>query len=170
MQSPEITPHKHSHGGFPGGASGKESTCQCRRHGFDPWVGKIHWRRKWQSTPILLPEKVRGYRSLAGYSPQDYKESDTTKVTQQHANVIKLTKGQRQFDGTKSFQQTGLEQLNIHLQKKLIQHKPYTCYKKINSKCIMDLNVKCKTIKLLEDNIEENIIELGMAMIHERNN
>ena len=34
----------------------------------------------------------------------------------------------------------------------------------------MDLNVKCKTIKLLEDNIEENIIDLGMAMIHERNN
>ena len=33
--------------GFPGGASGKESACQCKRHGFDPWVGKIPWRRKW---------------------------------------------------------------------------------------------------------------------------
>ena len=34
---------------FPGGLSGKESSCQCRRHrrlGFDPWVWKIHWRRK----------------------------------------------------------------------------------------------------------------------------
>ena len=35
--------------GFPGGASGKESTCQCRRHkrrGFNPWVRKIPWKRK----------------------------------------------------------------------------------------------------------------------------
>ena len=42
----------------PGGASGKEPTCQCRRHkrhGFDPWVGKIPWRRAWQPTPVFLP-------------------------------------------------------------------------------------------------------------------
>ena len=43
--------------------SGKESTCQCRRHTFDPWVGKIPWRRKWQSTPIFLPWKSHGHRS-----------------------------------------------------------------------------------------------------------
>ena len=44
--------------GFPGGASGKESTCQRkrrRRHGFYPWIGKIPWRRAWQPTPVLLP-------------------------------------------------------------------------------------------------------------------
>ena len=44
----------------PGGASGKDSTCQCRRskrHRFDPWVGKIPWRRKWQPTPVFLPGK-----------------------------------------------------------------------------------------------------------------
>ena len=35
---------------FPGGASGKEPNCQ-RRCGFNPWVGKIPWRRKWQPTP-----------------------------------------------------------------------------------------------------------------------
>ena len=43
--------------GFPGGTSGKESTCQCRRLkklGFDPWVGKISWRRAWQLTPVCL--------------------------------------------------------------------------------------------------------------------
>ena len=40
---------------LPRGLSGKESTCQCRRHGFDPWVGKILWRRKWQPTPVFLP-------------------------------------------------------------------------------------------------------------------
>ena len=59
--------------------SGKESNCQCRRckgHGFDPCVGKIPWRRKWQPTPIFLPGKLHRLRSLAGYSPWDYKESD----------------------------------------------------------------------------------------------
>ena len=45
---------------------------------FDPWVGKISWRRKWQPTPVLLPGKVHGLRSLVGYSPWDRKESDTT--------------------------------------------------------------------------------------------
>ena len=43
---------------FPGTSDGKESACQCRRHKkhrFDPWVGKIPWRRKWQPTPVFLP-------------------------------------------------------------------------------------------------------------------
>ena len=42
---------------------------QCRRCGFDPWVGKIPWRRKWRPTPVLLPGKFHGLRSLVGYSP-----------------------------------------------------------------------------------------------------
>ena len=42
------------------------------------WVGKIHWRRKWQPTPVLLPGKSHGWRILLGYSPQSRKESDTT--------------------------------------------------------------------------------------------
>ena len=46
--------------------------------GFDPWVGKIPWRRKWQPTPVLLPGKFHGQRSLVGYSPWGRKESDTT--------------------------------------------------------------------------------------------
>ena len=59
-------------GRHPGGARGKESTCQCRRHrrqGFEPWVGKIPWRRKWQPTPVFLLGKSHGQRSLVGYSP-----------------------------------------------------------------------------------------------------
>ena len=71
-------------GGLPGGASGKEPNCQCRRHkrrGFDPWVRKIPWSRKWQPTPVFLTGKSHGQRSLAGYSPQDCKELDTTEVT-----------------------------------------------------------------------------------------
>ena len=58
-------------GGFPGGASGKDPPCQCRRHkrhGFDSWVGKIPWRRKWQPTPVFLPGKSHRQRSLMGYN------------------------------------------------------------------------------------------------------
>ena len=51
------------------GASGKALACQCKRHGFNPWVGKIPWRRAWQPTPVLLPGESHGPRSLAGYSP-----------------------------------------------------------------------------------------------------
>ena len=51
---------------------------QCTRPGFDPWVGKILWRRKWLSTPVLLPGKFHGRRGLAGYSSWGRKESDTT--------------------------------------------------------------------------------------------
>ena len=58
--------------GFPGGTSGKEPTCwckRCRRHRFNPGVGKIPWRRKWQPTLVFLPGEAHGQRSLAGYSP-----------------------------------------------------------------------------------------------------
>ena len=42
---------------------------QCGRPGFDPWVGKILWRRKWQLTPVFLPGEFHGQRNLAGYCP-----------------------------------------------------------------------------------------------------
>ena len=54
---------------FPRWLSGKESTCQCRKRGFDPWSRKIPWRRKWQPTPVFWPENPQGQRILAGYSP-----------------------------------------------------------------------------------------------------
>ena len=41
--------------GLPRWLSGKEFACQCRRYGFDPWVGNISWRKKWQPTPVFLP-------------------------------------------------------------------------------------------------------------------
>ena len=58
--------------GRTGSASGKESACRhrrCRILGFDPWVGKIPWRRKWQYTPVFVPGKSHGQRSLVGHSP-----------------------------------------------------------------------------------------------------
>ena len=55
------------------------SVClQYRRPRFDPWIGKISWRRKWQPTPVFLPGESQGRRSLVGYSPWGRKESDTT--------------------------------------------------------------------------------------------
>ena len=44
--------------------------------GFDPWVGKVLWRRKWQPTPVLLPGKSHGERSIVGYSPWACNELD----------------------------------------------------------------------------------------------
>ena len=60
--------------GFPAGSDGKES--ECRRPGFDPWVGKILWIREWQPTPVFLPEKFHGQRSLVGYNPWGCREWD----------------------------------------------------------------------------------------------
>ena len=45
---------------------------------FDPWVGKIPWRREWHPTGVFLPGETHEQRSLAGYSPWDHTESDMT--------------------------------------------------------------------------------------------
>ena len=51
---------------------------QCRRSWFDPWVGKVSWRRAWQPTPVSLPGEFHGQRGVKGYSPRGRKELDTT--------------------------------------------------------------------------------------------
>ena len=51
------------------------------RRGFNPWVGKIPWRRARLPAPLLLPGESHGQRSLAGYGPQGCKELDMTEVT-----------------------------------------------------------------------------------------
>ena len=76
--------HPEEEKGFAGGIGGKEPTCQCRRHKrpeFEPWFGKIPWRRKWQPTPVFLPGESHGQRNLVGYSPQGCKELDMTEAT-----------------------------------------------------------------------------------------
>ena len=49
---------------------------------FDPWVGKIPWRKAWQTTPVFLPGESHGHRSLAKYNSQSHKESDMTEATE----------------------------------------------------------------------------------------
>ena len=70
-------------GRLPWWLSGKESTCQCRRPGFDPWVGTVPWRRKWQPTPGFLEYlgmlgKSHGHSNLASVVAGVAKELDTT--------------------------------------------------------------------------------------------
>ena len=57
---------------------GKTICLQCRRCGFNPWVGKILWRKKYLSTLVFLPGEFHGQRSPVGYSPWGCKVSDTT--------------------------------------------------------------------------------------------
>ena len=64
---------------FPDSSVGKESACNAGDLGLILESGRsLGKRMAWQPTPVFLPGEVRGQRSLAGYSPQDYKESDTT--------------------------------------------------------------------------------------------
>ena len=77
---------------FPDVASGKESTCQCRRHkscGFDPWVGKIPWSRKQQPTPVFLPGKSHGqWATVHGVA-----KSQTQLITHTHLHLYLVCSG-----------------------------------------------------------------------------
>ena len=75
-----MSRHSAPNRGFPGSTGGKEFTCQCRRHkrslgGEDPLEEGV------VPTPVLLPGGSHGQRSLAGYSPWDHTEPNTTEVT-----------------------------------------------------------------------------------------
>ena len=79
---------------------GEESVCQCRRHRrrrFNPWVGKIPWSRKWQPTPVFLPGISYVQRILAGHSPWDCKELDTTEWLRVHTHTHTHTHTQRRL-------------------------------------------------------------------------
>ena len=72
---------------FPGGWAVNNPPANAGDAGFDPWVRKIPWRRKWPPTPVFLPGKSSGQRSLAGYSPRGHKRvgrSLATKQQKQH--------------------------------------------------------------------------------------
>ena len=76
---------------FPGSSDHKVSAYSARDQ-VQSWVRKILWRRKWQPTPVFLPRESRGQRSVVGYSPWSYKESDMTEqlstAQQQHMETI----------------------------------------------------------------------------------
>ena len=95
----ELLPQALHHG-LPWWLSIRESACQYRRPGFDPWVGKIPWSREWQPTSVFLPGESHGQKSLAGYSPWDRKESYTTEQlthTHTHTHTHTSSCGNRQL-------------------------------------------------------------------------
>ena len=74
---------------FPG------ATCQytrCRKCEFDPWIRRIPWRRKWRPTPVFLPGKFHGQRSLVGYSPWGHKRVRDDLATKQQYCLHLFTK------------------------------------------------------------------------------
>ena len=78
--------------GLPWCLSGKECTCQCNRHGFNPWVRKITWRRKWPPSPVLLPEQYHWQRNPVSYSPWDCNRFGHDLETKQQQYIITLSK------------------------------------------------------------------------------
>ena len=72
-----FSTHPNPAEGLPWWLRWQRTHLQCRRHGFDPWIGKIAWRRERLPTPVFWPAECHGQRNLAGYSPWGRKESDT---------------------------------------------------------------------------------------------
>ena len=91
--------------GFLCGSAGKESACQLRRLGCDPWVRKIPWRRKWQPTPVCLPGKSHGQRSLEGcgpWGPERVRQDLAIKTTTTTTDILNFTLLVSSFIGTGS--------------------------------------------------------------------
>ena len=87
-----------AHLGYPGGAVEKNQPAKagnCKRCKFDPWVGEMPWRRKWQPPPVFFPGKSLGQRSLAGCSPRGrrVREVDTT----EHRHIYTWEKRESQL-------------------------------------------------------------------------
>ena len=83
--------HLSRYCGLPRWRSGKESACQCRRlkrQGFDPWSRKIPWKRKWQPTPVFLPGKSHGQRSLGLQSMGSQRIRYELATEQQHCETL----------------------------------------------------------------------------------
>ena len=70
----------------------KQSPCQCKRCGFNPWVGKTPWRRKWQPTPVFLPGESHSQKSLESYSPWGHRPEHgcTRRVTQPSPKLVSV--------------------------------------------------------------------------------
>ena len=62
---------------------------QCGKPGFNPWLGKISWRRRWPPIPVFLPGESHGQKSLESYSPWGRKESDMTEQLKKKPNSTK---------------------------------------------------------------------------------
>ena len=116
--------------GFTGGTSGKEPTCQFRKHktlGFDPWVGKVPWRRAQQPTPVFWPGESHRQRSLTGMKFTDCsslksfffknKQKNTTFLDKIHVDKQFSVYAKKSLG--KFIVNTGLLLLSIHISSKI---------------------------------------------------
>ena len=76
--------------GFPWWLSSNEPACQWRSYGFDPWIGKVPWRREWQPTLVFLPGKSHGQRKLVIYRPWGCKRAGHNWVTKTTTTTYKF--------------------------------------------------------------------------------
>ena len=83
--------------GLPWWFSWSRICLQCRRPGFDPWVGKIPWRRERLPTPVFWPRESHGL-----YSPWGHKESDTTEQLSLSPQLEKTHMQQQSLNRTKN--------------------------------------------------------------------
>ena len=67
--------------------------------GFNPWAEKISWRSKWQPTPVSLPGKSHGQRTLAGYSPGGCKRAGHCLVTKQQQHRKRISEPKKEMNG-----------------------------------------------------------------------
>ena len=75
--------------------------------GFDPWIGKIPWRRKWQPTPAWLPGEFLGQRSLVGYSPWGHNDLERTESKHTHTHTHTHTQTLSNYLKNDEFTQVG---------------------------------------------------------------
>ena len=147
--------------GFPGGASGKEPNCQCRRcerHGFNPWVRKIPWRRTRKPISVFLSGESDGQRSLATYGPEGHKELDWSDLAHTHAHT--RTAGEL-F--------TYLPRLSLTSTKKTFLPQNHSSSK--TDHFLVSLSLKRFVLGLrMRDDIEDSCSEISRGYIPERKN
>ena len=110
-----LTERQPQRKGLPRWCSGKESACQCRRHkrhGFNPWVRKIPWSRKWWPIPASLPGKVHGQRSLVGYSLPGLKE---LKMTEWLSRAAAQSKENKKVSAIQIERQMGVDKRELQV-------------------------------------------------------
>ena len=89
---------------------------QCRRSGFDPWVGMMPWRRAWPPTLVFLPGDLHGDRILVGHSPWGRKESGTMEATQHACTTQWLEQNESQEKKNTVFPESWNPQLSFPIE------------------------------------------------------
>ena len=139
--------------GFPGGSVSKKIWLQCRRCRFDPWFGKISWRRKWQPTLVFLPGKAHRQRRLAGCSPWGGKRVSTTQQLTHHCYddrgsstyFSQCIDGQCEYRRAYILLQTDFESWAIHL----IQYPSFLTSKICVCVCVL-VAQSCLTLRPID--------------------